>query len=318
LKKHRQPLFFKQQSTIDKSTIILDPDATSDLKHLYGDIVNRTYQPHEFAKRAGVTIRALHHYDRLGVLKPSGRTAAGYRLYTDRDLVRLEQIVALKFTGFPLSQIRDILNRQNVDVASALREQRRIIVHKRDHLDRAIQAIERAEQALVAGEQTDWEPFRKIIEVIQMQTRKDWMKNYYTEEQLENLRSRWSSEVQAESERGWAELVRDVEAAIARGESPESETGHRLGERRQKLLNFSPEEIPASRLICRSSTPIRRIGPRRSRSLTATQWTSSFAMLPRDWRRSQPDRAIFVSRREGMRFHLIPFSLQRRKPRLQP
>ena len=43
--------------------------------------MNRTYQPHEFAKRAGVTILALHHYDRLGLLKPSGRTAAGYRLY---------------------------------------------------------------------------------------------------------------------------------------------------------------------------------------------------------------------------------------------
>jgi DNA-binding transcriptional MerR regulator len=200
--------------------------------------VNRTYQPHEFAKRAGVTIRALHHYDRLGLLKPSGRTTAGYRLYTDRDLVRLEQIVALKFIGFPLSKIRELLNRKDLDVVSALREQRRIIVHKREHLDRAIRAIERAEQALATGEQTDWEPFRKIIEVIQMQTRKDWMKKYYTEEQLENLRKRWSPEVQAESERAWSELVRDVEAAIGRGETPESEAGRKLAERRQDLLEM--------------------------------------------------------------------------------
>jgi MerR family transcriptional regulator, thiopeptide resistance regulator len=200
--------------------------------------VNRTYQPHEFAKRAGVTIRALHHYDRLGLLKPSGRTAAGYRLYTDRDLVRLEQIVALKFIGFPLSQIREVLNRKDVDVTAMLRQQRRIIAEKRDHLDRAIRAIERAEQALASGEQTDWEPFRKIIEVIQMQTRKDWMKKYYTEEQLNDLHKRWSPEVQAEAERGWNELARDVEAAIARGETPESETGRKLAERRQKLLDM--------------------------------------------------------------------------------
>jgi DNA-binding transcriptional MerR regulator len=200
--------------------------------------VNRTYQPHEFAKRAGVTIRALHHYDRLGLLKPSGRTAAGYRLYTDRDLVRLEQIVALKFIGFPLSQIRELLNRKDLDVLSALREQRQIIAHKREHLDRAIRAIERAEQVLASGEPSDWEPFRKIIEVIQMQTRKDWIKKYYTEEQLENLRRRWSPEVQAESERGWNELARDVEAAIARGETPESETGHKLADRRQKLFDL--------------------------------------------------------------------------------
>ena len=54
-----------------------------------------TYQPHEFAQRAGVTIRALHHYDRLGLLKPSGRTAAGYRLYT---------CLPTKLTGRPISK----------------------------------------------------------------------------------------------------------------------------------------------------------------------------------------------------------------------
>ena len=200
--------------------------------------MNRTYQPHEFAQRAGVTIRALHHYDRLGLLQPSGRTATGYRVYSDRDLVRLEQIVALKFIGFSLSQIRDLLNRKDLDVLSALREQRRIIAQKREHLDRAIRAIERAEQTVAAGDQTDWEPFRKIIEVIQMQTRKDWMKKYYTGEQLNDLRKRWSPEVQAESERGWNNLARDVEQAIARGETPEGETGRTLAERRQKLLDM--------------------------------------------------------------------------------
>jgi MerR family transcriptional regulator, thiopeptide resistance regulator len=200
--------------------------------------VSRTYQPHEFAERAGVTIRALHHHDRLGLLKPSGRTAAGCRLYTDRDLVRLEQIVALKFIGFPLSQIREVLNRKDVDVTAMLRQQRRIIAEKRDHLDRAIRAIERVEQALSSGEQTDWEPFRKIIEVIQMQTRKDWMKKYYTEEQLNDLRQRWSLDVQSEAQRGWSKLARDVEAAMAPGETPESENGRKLAQRRQKLLDI--------------------------------------------------------------------------------
>ena len=69
-----------------------------------------------------------------------------------------------------------------------------------------------------------------------MQTRKDWMKKYYTEEQLANLRQRWSPEVQAESERGWAELARDTEAAIASGADPTSDIGLQLAERRQELL----------------------------------------------------------------------------------
>jgi len=113
--------------------------------------VSSTYQAHEFAKRAGVTVRALHHYDRLGLLKPNGRTEAGYRLYTDRDLIRLEQIVALKFIGFPLSQIRDLLNRKDLDLSEMLRQQRQIIAEKRDHLDRAVGAIERAEQVVASG-----------------------------------------------------------------------------------------------------------------------------------------------------------------------
>src|SRR5580693_6775660 len=106
--------------------------------------MSRAYQPHEFAKRAGVTVRALHHYDRFAMLKPSGRTAAGYRLYSDRDFVRLEQIVALKFIGCALSQIRDLLHRKDLDLAAMLRQQREIIAAKRHHLDRAIRAIELA------------------------------------------------------------------------------------------------------------------------------------------------------------------------------
>lgn len=142
--------------------------------------MNRTHLPHEFARRAGVTVRALHHYDRLGLLKPSGRTRAGYRVYSDRDFARLEQIVALKFIGFPLLQIRELLRRKDTDLLAALRQQRQILAEKRNHLDRAVQAIERAEQVVSQGGEPDWEPFRKVIEVIQMQTRKDWMKKYYT------------------------------------------------------------------------------------------------------------------------------------------
>ncbi len=181
-------------------------------------------------------MRALHHYDRLGLLKPSGRTGSGYRVYSDRDFARLEQIVALKFIGFPLFQIRELLRSKEIDLAAALRQQRQILAEKRDHLDRAMQAIERAEKVVSAGGEPDWEPFRKVIEVIQMQTRKDWMKKYYSEEQLANLRQRWSPEVQAESERLWTALACDTEKAIAEGVDPADEAGLQLAARRQELL----------------------------------------------------------------------------------
>ena len=69
-----------------------------------------------------------------------------------------------------------------------------------------------------------------------MPTRKDWMKKYYTEEQLADLRKRWSPEVQVESERGWAALARDTEVAIARGDDPRGKAGQELAARRRELL----------------------------------------------------------------------------------
>ena len=73
----------------------------------------RTYRTAAFAALAGVTPRALRHYDRLGLLKPR-RTTAGYRIYTERDLETLEEIVALKFIGVPLKSIPAIRRRSRV------------------------------------------------------------------------------------------------------------------------------------------------------------------------------------------------------------
>jgi hypothetical protein len=67
--------------------------------------LSRLYHVHEFAGLAGVTVKTLHHYDRLGLLIPT-RTEAGYRLYAEADLERLGQTIALKFLGFSLKQVR--------------------------------------------------------------------------------------------------------------------------------------------------------------------------------------------------------------------
>src|SRR5579884_704937 len=103
----------------------------------------KTFQAQEFARLAGVTVRTLHHYDRLGLLNPR-RTDAGYRLYRERDLERLEQIVALKFIGLPLKQIKSLLDRNPVGFSDALRIQRTALEDKRRLLDSAIHAIQQA------------------------------------------------------------------------------------------------------------------------------------------------------------------------------
>ncbi|WJH36718.1 MerR family transcriptional regulator [Paenibacillus sp. CC-CFT747] len=69
---------------------------------------NRTWKVGEVAKRTGLTIRTLHHYDRIGLLSPTAHTESGHRLYTGEDLIRLHQALSLKELGFSLEEIKDM------------------------------------------------------------------------------------------------------------------------------------------------------------------------------------------------------------------
>ena len=200
------------------------------------ETVRTLYQASEFAELTGVTVRALHHYDRLGLLKPSGRTAAGYRLYGERDFARLQQIVTLKFIGLSLKQIKDVLDRESFDLLTALRLQREILGEKRRHLEMAIGAIEKAERLMAMDDEPDWESFAKIIEVINMQNDWEWVKKYYTEEQLQELAQRGTPEVLEKGQQDWALLLKEVEAAIGEGVDPSSERAQALARRWSELI----------------------------------------------------------------------------------
>lgn len=191
----------------------------------------------EFARLTGVTVRTLHHYDRIGLLKPKGRTAAGYRLYEATDIERLEQVCALKYLGLSLVQIRTLLDRSPADITKALRTQRRLLEEKRTVLDRAIRAIVQAEQELAANDDAS-ALLRNIIEVIATDTNQDWMRKYTTEEarvKLESRKQLWSPELQERVSRQWAVLIADVERSLA--VDPASETAKALAARWHALVD---------------------------------------------------------------------------------
>ncbi len=190
--------------------------------------MSNLYKIHAFAELSGVTVKALHHYDRLGLLKPQ-RTASGYRLYSERDLERLEQIVALKFLGFPLKQIKVVLTRTALELPDALRVQRRILAEKQTLLARAMRAIQEAEAALASGKPPDLAMLKRLIEGIEMQDNTEGMKKYYSEAALLKLQS---SEFD-ERMREWKELYGELEAAL--GEDPESERVQALAARWMEL-----------------------------------------------------------------------------------
>jgi DNA-binding transcriptional MerR regulator len=98
--------------------------------------MSELYQVREFARLTGVTVKALHHYDRVDLLEPR-RSRAGYRLYSAADRDRLEQISALKFVGLPLRQVKALLNQRWPSLVDALMRQRRALDEQRKKLDRA-------------------------------------------------------------------------------------------------------------------------------------------------------------------------------------
>jgi MerR family transcriptional regulator, thiopeptide resistance regulator len=207
--------------------------------------VTAMFQAREFASRAGVTVRTLHHYDRLGLLKPSRYTEAGYRLYGETDFARLQQIVMLKFIGLSLKEIKELLASRELNLQMTLRLQRAVVEQKRRHLDKVIQAIERAEKSLASSDEPDWETFKQIIEVINMQNDMEWMKKYYTEEQLAELAARGTPEVLERGQRDWAALIKEVEAAIAEGLDPQSEKAQALAARWSSLIEAFTGGNPA-------------------------------------------------------------------------
>lgn len=198
----------------------------------------KRYRIHEFAKRAGVTVRTLHHYDRMGLLRPGERSEAGYRLYSDRDLLRLEQILVLKLIGLSLKDIRSLLEREGQSALSeVLARQERVLTLKREHLGRTIRAIGMARSALAGSGEPEWELFSKIIKEIVMQSEASWQEKYFSEDAKAKIESRkhlWSPELQERVSRQWSELYQDVEAAL--DEDPASEKARALALRWHALV----------------------------------------------------------------------------------
>jgi DNA-binding transcriptional MerR regulator len=127
--------------------------------------MSRFYQIHEFAALAGVTVKALRHYDRLDLLKPK-RNRGGYRMYAETDLERLEQIIALKFLGVPLKQIKIVLDRPARALSETLQLQRRALEEKQELLSRTIRTIQVAEEAIERGKAADPAVLKRVIEVL--------------------------------------------------------------------------------------------------------------------------------------------------------
>jgi DNA-binding transcriptional MerR regulator len=105
----------------------------------------------EVAALAGVTVRTLHHYDRIGLLSPSERTPAGYRRYTPSDLDRLHQVLVYRELGFPLEEIATLLDDPAADPVAHLRRQLALLRDRQDRMRAMVAAVEKEMEARTMG-----------------------------------------------------------------------------------------------------------------------------------------------------------------------
>ena len=110
-----------------------------------------TYSVGKAARLAGVTIRTLHHYGEIGLLIPSERSSAGYRLYSDADLDRLGRILYYRELGFALDAISTLLDDASIDPNAHLRRQYELLIERLERVQAMVAAIEKELEATMSG-----------------------------------------------------------------------------------------------------------------------------------------------------------------------
>jgi DNA-binding transcriptional MerR regulator len=180
----------------------------------------------ELAQRAGLTVRTLHHYDSIGLLQPSARSDAGYRLYNRDDVARLQQIQALRKFGMALADIGAYLASPASSPLAIIEQQLASLDSQIAEATRMREQLLRVRAQLANGEAPELATWLTTLEQMTM------YEKYFSNQDLQQLRVFNSDTTQAQ----WRELVTDVQAAMYHGYAPDSPTALALGGRWSDLL----------------------------------------------------------------------------------
>jgi DNA-binding transcriptional MerR regulator len=192
----------------------------------------------DLAKQTGLSVRTLHYYDEIGLLKPSQRTEADHRLYTQEDIIRLQQIVSLRQLGFSLEEIKDCL--QNPDFSPVAVIQSHIAkLHEQIELQQKLaRLLEGISTRLQASEEVFISDLIQVIEVSKMT--EALFNKYYTPEQrqyLDQRREVLGDDVIEQVQKDWQDLLARVQEEMNKGTDPTDEKVLILAKRWCELLD---------------------------------------------------------------------------------
>jgi DNA-binding transcriptional MerR regulator len=194
----------------------------------------------DLARRTGLTVRTLHHYDAIGLLKPSLHTEAGYRLYTTSDIARLQQVLSLRQLGFSLDEVRDCLDRPGFSPLEVIGLH---VARLREQIELQRKLCERLETLAVhlraAGEVSADEFLHTIEEMTMLDSMAE---KYFTPEQLQVIKERREQageETLRQKQAEWAELIALIRTEMEQGTDPAAAQVQTLARRWQELLDQS-------------------------------------------------------------------------------
>ncbi|NLL50299.1 MAG: MerR family transcriptional regulator [Eubacteriaceae bacterium] len=150
----------------------------------------------EVAKKMGVTVRTLQHYDREGLLSPSALSEGGRRLYTDKDIVKLHQILSLKHLGFSLSDIKNRLISldTSAEIAAVLAEQAAAVRQKIEGLSESLRDLEALREEVLQMQTVNFKKYADIIVNLQMKNDFYWLIKHFDDQTLDHIRSRFDQD----------------------------------------------------------------------------------------------------------------------------
>jgi MerR family transcriptional regulator, thiopeptide resistance regulator len=187
----------------------------------------------DLAKQTGVSVRALHYYDEIGLLSPSHRTEAGYRLYAKDDIIRLQQIVSLRQIGFSLEQIRECLEQDQFSPHHVVQLHLSQLKEQMALQQQLCVQLEAISMRLQSTEAISIQEFIQLIEVTTM------IGKYYTPDQQDSLKERreqLGEERIQQVEAEWQSLMEQVRAEMDKGTDPTSEPAQTLAQQWLDLI----------------------------------------------------------------------------------
>jgi len=186
----------------------------------------------EFAERTGVSIRTLHYYDSIGLLRPASVDAlTGYRYYDEASLLRMQEIMFFRELDFSLQSIREILSSPDYDRVKAMEEQRMLLTLKKERLERLIEALDnaaRGEEVMAAFDKKEFENYKE-------EARARWGQTDAYREYEEKAKDR-SSGAESGIAEGLNAIFGDFAACKASGAAANSAEARALAEKLQRYI----------------------------------------------------------------------------------